>query len=409
MAKSLLFTRSWTGGHTEIPYARERASYLAYCVAHGYARGTVRNKRAYLRFAACILSPTASGGVTAEHLEAAVRHWVIHRVERQSGLAQQIITAARPWLQHVGWWREPEPCIPFEEELSGYRQWMISERGFTSSTVDQWWRRCRMFLQWYGQTRRGLSELQPTDIDRYFVEGGVKNWCRRSVRTYVQALRSFLRYASSQGWCASSLVRTLESPRMYQYEQLPLGPPWADVQRLLQELDTDRPRDVRDYAIVLLLAVYGLRAGEVTRLRLSDLDWGRDRVLVPRVKRRAPQTYPLVATVGNRLARYIQEARPRCPRPEVFLGLRAPHRPLTQGALYAFIGPRLKRLEVALAHWGPHTLRHACARQMLAGGLTLKEIGDHLGHRSAASTQIYAKVDLSALREVAAFDLGELP
>lgn len=147
---------------------------------------------------------------------------------------------------------------------------------------------------------------------------------------------------------AEYAVRILESQRMYRDEQLPLGPPWADVQRLLQELDTDRPRDVRDYAIVLLLAVYGLRAGEVTRLRLSNLDWEHDQLLVPRVKRRAPQTYPLVATVGSRLARYIQEVRPRCPRPEVFLGLRAPHRPLTQCTLYAFIGPCLKRLK---SHW----------------------------------------------------------
>jgi integrase len=201
----------------------------------------------------------------------------------------------------------------------------------------------------------------------------------------------------------------LELPRIYRDETLPLGPIWSDVRLLLQELDTDHPRDVRDYAIVSLLAVYGMRAGEVTKLRLSDLDWKRDQLLVPRVKRRAPQRYPLVAAVGNRLTRYIQEVRPRCPRPEVFLGLRAPHRPLTQGALYAFIGPRLRRLGVTLAHWGPHTLRHACARQMLVGGLTLKEIGDHLGHRSAASTQVYAKVDLSGLREVAAFDLGELP
>jgi integrase len=205
------------------------------------------------------------------------------------------------------------------------------------------------------------------------------------------------------------VAATLEVPRIYQDERLPSGPSWVNVRRLLQELDTDRPRDVRDYAIVLLLAVYGLRAGEVTRLRLSDVDWQRDQLRVPRVKRRAPQTYPLVATVGNRIARYVQEVRPRCQRPEVFLGLPAPHRPLTQGALYDFISPRLKRLEGALAHWGAHALRHACARQLLAGGLTLKEIGDHLGHRSAASTRVYAKVDLSGLREVAAFDLGKLP
>ncbi len=409
MAESLLLKRSWTCGRAEIPYERERASYLAHCAADGHTYGTLRNKRAYLRFAACILSPNASFGVTAEELEAAVRQWVADHGESHGGLAQPVIEAARPWLRYTGWWREPEIYIPFQDELARYRQWMISERGFTTSTVDQWWRRIRMFLVWYRRTQSRLSDLQPTDIDRYFAEGRTKDWSRHSVRTYVQALRSFLRYAGSQGWCAPSLARILESPRIYRDEQLPFGPPWADVQRLLKDLDTDRPRDVRDYAIVLLLSVYGLRAGEVTRLRLTDLDWEREQLCVPRLKRRAPQTYPLAATVGNRLARYLQEVRPRCPRREVFLGLRAPHRPLTQGALYAFIGPRLKSLGGALSHWGPHALRHACARQLLAGGLTLKEIGDHLGHRSAASTQVYAKVNLSGLREVAAFDLGELP
>jgi integrase/recombinase XerD len=151
-----------------------------------------------------------------------------------------------------------------------------------------------------------------------------------------------------------------------------------------------------------------MRIGEVIELRLTDLDWQRDLLSVPRLKRRAPQIYPLVSAVGNSIARYLREVRPRSAEPYVFLTMRPPYRRLTQGAIYSVIGPRLKRLGCVLPHFGPHSLRHACAQKLLASGLTIKEIGDHLGHRSPASTQIYAKVDLASLREVAAFDLGDV-
>jgi integrase len=151
-----------------------------------------------------------------------------------------------------------------------------------------------------------------------------------------------------------------------------------------------------------------MRVGEVLRLRLSDLDWDRQLLRLPRAKRRPPQRYPLVATVGNSIAKYRCKIRPRSEHKEVFLSLRPPYRPLTQGAVYCAIAPQLKRFAGELAHFGPHALRHACARRLVASGLTLKEIGDHLGHRSPASTRIYAKVDIAGLREVAAFDLGDV-
>jgi len=139
------------------------------------------------------------------------------------------------------------------------------------------------------------------------------------VVTYVTALRAFLRYAGSQGWCAPNLADTLQSPCLYKDEQLPSGSDWSDVRLLLKDLDTGHPSDVRNHAIVLLLAVYGMRVGEVIRLRLIDLDWERELLRVPRLKRRAPQSYSLVATIGNSIARYLRDVRPRSTVPEVFL------------------------------------------------------------------------------------------
>ena len=106
--------------------------------------------------------------------------------------------------------------------------------------------------------------------------------------------------------------------------------------------------------------------------------------------------------------RYLQQVRPRCARRELFLTLKAPFRRLSQGSLYDLVSNRLGVLGIHVPRRGPHSLRHACAGHLVLEGFSLKEIGDHLGHRSAEATRIYAKVDLVGLREVANFDLGGL-
>ena len=116
-----------------------------------------------------------------------------------------------------------------------------------------------------------------------------------------------------------------------------------------------------------------------------------------------------LSSVAEALARYIDTVRPPTSFPEVFIRLRAPRCPLTPGGIYHVVRQRVDDLGIQIAHRGPHALRHACATRLVAEGMTLKEIGDHLGHRSSSTTRIYTKVDLTALREVGDFDLGDLP
>jgi site-specific recombinase XerD len=151
-----------------------------------------------------------------------------------------------------------------------------------------------------------------------------------------------------------------------------------------------------------------LRSAEVAALRLEDLNWEREIIVVARPKQRRAQEYPLVHSVGEAIVRYLQQVRPRCASREIFLTLKAPFRPLSAGALYHLVSSRLSELSIQSQRRGPHSLRHACAGHLVAEGLSLKEIGDHLGHRSAYATRIYAKVDLAGLREVANFELGGL-
>lgn len=204
------------------------------------------------------------------------------------------------------------------------------------------------------------------------------------------------------------MATSIHGPRIYQQEQLPLGPSWPDVQRLLASTETNRKTDIRDHPILLLLAVYGLRVGEVQRLRLEDVDWEQKTLTITATKQRSARVCPLIPSLADAISRYIREVRPPTEYREIFLGMCAPRRPFRHGGLYGIVATRFVRLGIKSQRTGPHSLRHACATHLLAQGLTLTEVGAHLGHRSVDSTRIYAKVDMPALREVAELDLGGL-
>lgn len=177
---------------------------------------------------------------------------------------------------------------------------------------------------------------------------------------------------------------------------------------MIASLDSDRPGHIRDRAIILLLAVYGLRIGEVCALTLDDLDWNNEKIRVRRPKNRTIQEFPLTAEVGNAILKYLQMVRPQCSSRNVFLLLRGPHRPMKSKHASRSIFLRVRTLGCHLPHYGPHILRHACATHLLDEGFSLKAIGDHLGHRSTRSTRIYAKVDGKKLGQVADGTLSTL-
>jgi len=131
-------------------------------------------------------------------------------------------------------------------------------------------------------------------------------------------------------------------------------------------------------------------------------------ILVTRFKARRKQLYPLSHTVGDAILRYLKEVRPGAPYREIFISRRAPLQPLSGPGIWNIVSSRLRSLDVTVSHFGPHSLRHACATRLLSQGLSLKEVGDHLGHRSPDATRWYAKVDLTGLREVADFNIGGL-
>ena len=286
---------------------------------------------------------------------------------------------------------------------------MADEQGLAPASIRSHGWKTLTFLTWYERLERPFADVTIQDVDDFLAAKGNATWSRRSVAIAAQALRAFFGMPNA----SSDVVRA--SPPQLQgrdssirKKTLPSGPPWAIVTSIIARHDTDLPADVRRRAALLLFATYGLRVSEVARLTLDDLDWEQETIRVRRSKRHGVQMYPLTKEVGGALLRYITHVRPRGRSRQVFLTSLAPHRPISCGGLWSVASHALLASGVRTRHHGPHTLRHACATRLLSEGWSLKDIGDHLGHRSAGATTIYAKVDLPGLREVARFDVGAL-
>ena len=292
-----------------------------------------------------------------------------------------------------------------EAWLADFEAYMLKERGLSAATRrGRHWVISKFLSRTYGEAH-SQAILSIKEVDAYLQWlGEQRGYSRTSLQMVASCLRPFCRYAAARGWCDSSLADAIKSPRVYSMDSVPIGPSWEDVKRLLALTKGDKPSDLRARAILMLLAVYGLRAGEVKSLRLEDLDWEKELLSVSCSKTRRQRIFPLSRPVGDAVLLYIRRARPRTQHREVFLTFDG--RPLND--IYSMVSRRLRQLGAPIPHHGPHALRHACATHLLAEGCSLEQIGDHLGHQDTDSTRIYAKVDIVGLRKVADIDLGGL-
>jgi integrase len=214
------------------------------------------------------------------------------------------------------------------------------------------------------------------------------------------ALRLFLRFAAEEGWASPELVHAVPSFRTYGLSGVPRGLAETDVWRLLHSLGSSDV-SARDRAIVLLLAVYGVRRGQVCALRFEDLDW-RERSITFRAHKGGKAIrHELIPPVADALATYLRHERPVRDDASVFLSTMQPHGALNPTAVTQVIRSLLDRLGIRSTPLGPHALRHAFATRLLRAGQSLKAIADLLGHRSLSATSMYAKVDHARLLEVA--------
>jgi site-specific recombinase XerD len=393
------------------PYAEERSRFLAHLVQEGRGWHRMRVINWLLLEVAKHLDLSSQRSYTADALTAVAKRWQkAHESKTTNNRRPRIaildfVFVASSWLRFLGRFDENAEELPYEKSLREFFAFLREERGLANATILGHERSLKPFLSWLVRENIPLSEVSPRVISNYFPSEVASRWKRVSVAHHVQSLRSFFRYASQRGWCAKGIAESIDAPRLYTYENLPQGPSWEEVQKLLASVGGSSPLQIRSRCAILLFAVYGFRVGEVCRLRLEGIDWTNERITLRRFKQRKVQTYPLTAEVGNALLRYLKEVRPRSACREVLVTLRQPYRPVSVGALSSLTQKQQKKLGLRSKRFGPHALRHACATRLLSQGLTLKEVGDHLGHVSVAATRIYAKVDLPSLREVAAFDV----
>jgi integrase/recombinase XerD len=323
---------------------------------------------------------------------------------------QRFIREAARWLAFMERLQPPSKSTkPYENRVVEFADFMLHERGLSVATIEQRCHAVRRMLEQLSDGERQLDSVTVSDIDSILaarVNQG--HYGRASVQTCASSLRSFFRFAETRRWCKEGIAASIMSPRVFQQESLPSAPTWSEVQKLLGSMDGNTPSAIRDRSILMVLAIYGVRAGEVARLQLGDINWEEESIVFTRSKRLGKHHFPLVQSVGDSIIGYLQEVRPPSPHREIFLTVRAPFRPMTAGALWPVVGRRLRAVATSIKHHGPHALRHACATRLINEGLSLKEVGDHLGHRSLETTRIYAKVDLVRLRQVASFDLGGL-
>jgi integrase/recombinase XerD len=413
MFKKLFKLPAVISRHQKAPFSEERQRYLMHCAQQGYAHTTLRVMADDLFWVARKLSVYPDLRVTPGQIKRAAKGW--SERESYSGhilhdrwTSARFVRVAKKWLRFLGYLRVAVDRTPLAHLITDFKRWMDDERGLSSRTMEVWCGYLKQFLCWYGARKRPFSTVNIIDLDGFLTYCGAKGYSRVSINNMATGLRAFFRYAGKKGWCDPLIAEAIKGPRIFTHENLPLGPSRRDVSGLLASMETNRPRDIRNRAIIMLFAIYGLRASEVATLRMEDIDWEHDLISISRAKGRGRQIYPLSSTVGNAILRYLQEVRPRCLRREVFLAFSAPLRPISRGGLYSLTKRHMLQIGISSPHMGPHALRHACATHLVQEGFSLKEIGDHLGHRSSSATRIYAKVDLPDLREVATFDLGGL-
>ncbi len=394
-------------------YSAERERFLTHLTDAGYSDGRLTTINRLLLHVVQHLPLEQDAHYGDVDLARIAKKWIRDIPDRgasaKTNRAKEMdfLFVATRWVKFLDRWVVREPLQPYRRELDVFLEHLRSERGFADATIENRQKTLRPFLSWLDTRSLALSDVGLNDIAAYQKECASRGWKRTTISFHVQSLRAFFRFGTIKGWCAD-IAFGIAAPRLYSNESIPQGPSWDDVRKILENESDNSGVQIRNRAMLLLYAVYGFRLSEVRLMQLEDLEWEKERILIRRSKVRKTHEYPLTREVGDAILRYLKEVRPKSTHREVFLSLRQPYRPLSAGGISAMVQKRMRRVNPALKRLGPHALRHACATHLLAEGFTFKQIGDHLGHVSVAATRIYAKVDVTHLREVAAMNLSEL-
>jgi site-specific recombinase XerD len=297
--------------------------------------------------------------------------------------------------------------LPFLDRAPGFFSYLGEERGLRQATIHSYVHNLRVFeayLQRVGVVH--LRQLAPAFISAFLTERA-QRLSALGIGGCAGALRVFLRYCYRQGIIPTDLSRAVPRGRRYKQASIPRAIAWADVQRVLEGVDRRSTLGKRDYALLLLLVSYGLRAREIAAMQLDDLDWKQARLRVSPRKGGHSTIYPLSATVGEAIIDYLRAGRPAVDDRHLFLVTKMPYSPMNHWTVSGRVASRLHAAGVQVPRAGSHTLRHTCVQRLVDADVPFKVIGDYVGHAREESTMVYGKVALHRLRQLAIGDAEE--
>ena len=399
--------------YNSAPLTDERLSFLHHLRETGSRGSTLRHHACSQLRLVRLLEMTGRQSVSVARIETA-----LHSATGGSGFPRQasagtirnFVANAVRWIRFLGWLEEPEVIRhPHAAEVDAWADWMCQDRGLSQTTIGGYHKIVDTFFDRLAPSGTLLSAITIADIDRVFAAWHTESQlCRRTRNIYAQRTRAFFRFAESRGLCSQGLAAQIVPLRIYPDTGLPCGFARDDVLRLLTSTEGDRPADIRARALLMVFIAYGLRSGEVTGLQLDDVDWQEETLRVRCPKPGVMRLLPLSPGVGAALLRYLREVRPRHQDRTLFLTLKAPIRALASNSASMIVRRHADRLGIHAPSRGAHALRHAAAQHLLDQGMSIKVIGDYLGHRSPSATAVYTRIDLKTLREVADCDPGDL-
>jgi integrase/recombinase XerD len=372
----------------------------------GYAQLTARR---HLRSAEHLVHWTGRRGIPVTSLEErfikefsqhlnrcrCTRYGHAHRLELENGVRLFI-----GYLRRAGVFTTPikEESIREPALLAAFGRWMRQQRGTCDATLYNYGLDLRDLLKDVGDD----SATFDAQTLRKFVLERTQQCGWAAAKRCVTAVRAFLRFLIADGRCAAGLDAAIPALAHWRLSTLPRYLPPEDVERVIASCESTTPIGTRDRAILLLLARMGLRAGDIFRLRLGDIDWKEAGIRVAG-KGRRQTSLPLTQEIGDAIVAYIRDGRPQTDSDALFIRSRAPFRALASHcAISMVVIQAMRRAGVTCPSRGAaHVLRHSVASSMLRQGASLQEIAGVLRHRSIETTEIYAKIDVVALRQIA--------
>lgn len=387
------------------PFGSELEGFAEYLSRCGYSRVSARR---HLRSAEHFAHWAMRRTMCFDSLnEFAVSKFADHLLQCRCGRYDcrdraSIVAGVRLFVGHVHEESAPidHPASALFEAplLKSFRDWMRKQRGTTEATLCNYARPIRALIERFGDAP---SQLDARGL-RDFVLQQSRDTGWAAAKQCTTALRMFLRFLIAEGLCPAALLGAIPTLAHWRLSSVPRYLPPEDVERLIGSCDVSSPVGLRDRAILLLLARLGLRAGDVVGLRLQDIDWKNAWISVCG-KSRQRTRLPLSREVGRAIVAYLQKGRPPADTDALFLRTRAPFRALrSHCAVSVLVDRAIRRAGISRPSRGAaHLLRHSLASSMLRHGASLQDIAAVLRHRSVETTQIYAKVDVTALMQIA--------